>query len=366
MKLGRVLLGAGILAAAVIAGFFVLIRVPAFQDFAFRRITQSIVGQTHAELFDDRALRVLVCGSSSPIADPARAKACIAVIAGGQYYLVDVGPESYRNLALWRIPGEKIGGVFLTHLHSDHIGELGEVNLNTWGLGRPHPLKVYGPPGVEDVVAGFSRAYEHDREFRIAHHGADLMSPANWPMEAVTVVMPPPPSAARDRTVVAFDDGKLRVTAIEVKHTPVEPAYAYRFDFGGRSVVVSGDTAVHPPLAVAAKGADVLFHEAQAQHLVKIVHDVATEVGNPRVAKIMNDIMTYHTSPVEAAEIANQAGVQLLVLYHFTPPVLNAIAAKVFTRGIDAVRPTGWIMADDGTLLTLPVGAKTIDVGKVD
>ena len=92
-----------------------------------------------------------------------RAKACVAVFAGGKFYVVDVGPESVENLVLWGVPLSSIGGVLLTHFHSDHIGELGELNLQTWANGRPGPLTVYGGPGVEQVVEGFNVAYRLDQ-----------------------------------------------------------------------------------------------------------------------------------------------------------------------------------------------------------
>ena len=107
---------------------------------------------------------ISVCGSSAPLPSAARAKACVAVFAGGKCYMVDGGPESVENLVLWGIPMGAVGGVLLTHFHSDHIGDLGELNLQTWVGGRPRPLDVYGGPGVEQVVAGFNPRRPRDHE----------------------------------------------------------------------------------------------------------------------------------------------------------------------------------------------------------
>src|SRR3546814_15847698 len=80
-------------------------------------------------------------------------------------------------MAMLRMPGERINGVLFTHFHSDHIGDLGEFNLQTWGAGRPTPLQVYGPEGVARVVTGFQEAYALDAGYRTAHHGADFLPP---------------------------------------------------------------------------------------------------------------------------------------------------------------------------------------------
>ena len=359
------LIGLVVLAALAGAGAFAVLRVTAVQDALFERIATNALFRDRAAVLKDDALRAIVCGSSSPMPDPHRAKACIAVIAGGKIYIVDTGPQSYGNIGVWGLPIQHIGGVFLTHFHSDHIGDLGEFNLNSWALGRTAPLDVYGPPGVERVVAGFSEAYALDQGYRTAHHGAELMAPDLWKMIAHPIALKGEATPARDRTAVALDDGTLKVTAIEVNHSPVEPAYGYRFDYKGRSIVISGDTARHPPLAKAAEGADVLFHEAQAQHMVKSLQAIADHAGNARLTHILHDIQSYHTSPVEAAGLANDAKVKLLVFYHFTPPVLNMVAEAIFTRGVAAVRADGWLMSRDGTMIELPLGSSEIKIGSV-
>jgi ribonuclease Z len=252
---------------------------------------------------------------------------------------------------------ERLGGVFVTHMHSDHIGELGELNMQSWAQGRGKALPVYGPPGVERVVAGFAEAYTLDRDYRVAHHGADLLSPDHWTMTPMPVALDGPPTPTRDRRAIMLKDGDLTVTAIEVNHSPIEPAYAYRFDYKGRSVVISGDTSKHLGLAENAKGADVLIHEAQAKHIVAQMIAASTEAKQPRLNKIFNDIQDYHASPVEAAEIANIAGAKLLVLTHFTPPPNNPLVGWSFQRGVGAVRPKGVVMAEDGMLIVLPFAA---------
>jgi ribonuclease Z len=168
--------------------------------------------------------------------------------------------------------------------------------------------------------------------------------------------------AERGAPAVFLEEGDLRISAIRVNHAPVDPAYGYRFDWRGRSVVVSGDTAADAGLAAAARGADVLVHEAQANHMVKAIERVTRAAGLERPAHIMADIPDYHTTPVEAARIANEAGVRLLLFYHLTPPPPVKAVERIYTRGVDAVRPDGWLVADDGMLVEIPLGEGEIRV----
>ena len=120
-------------------------------------------------------LQVVICGSGSPLSDATRAAACTAVIAGGELVIVDSGPGSWEVLDLENLPIGKVSAVLLTHFHSDHIGGLGEAITQSWIAGRAQPLAVYGPEGIERVVAGFGEAYASDADYRVAHHGDAYM-----------------------------------------------------------------------------------------------------------------------------------------------------------------------------------------------
>jgi ribonuclease Z len=354
-------IGRGLLVVVVVvvaAGTFAL-QSRRVQDALASRVAHRVIGRNTSALLEPNALRVLLCGTASPIPSAHRAEACTAIFAGGRMWIVDTGPGSWRTLALRRIRGEAIGAIFYTHLHSDHIGELGEFNLQTWVAGRPGPLRVYGPEGVAELVHGFAAAYAADTAFRVAHHGAALLPPERAAMAPVPIVL-----GAADASRV-LDEGGVVVTAFAVAHDPVKPAFGYRFEYGGRSVVVSGDTAPSPNLVAQARGADVLVHETQANALVRIMETAARDAGETRVAKILADIPSYHTDPADAAREGVAAGVRLLVLTHFTPPPDNAIVARIFRRDVHAVPRDGLVLGEDGTLVVLPTGSQAIEVTRL-
>ena len=339
---------------------------PGVQQTIFDRGAQQVSGTTNTAPLADDALRVAVCGSSAPLPSEHRAKACAAVFAGGKFYVVDSGPESTENLVLWGIPLSSIGGVLLTHFHSDHIGDLGELHLQTWAGGRPAPLAVYGGPGIEQVVDGFNQAYRMDQGYRTEHHTDRVMPAATWGMVAHRVELDGEATAAKSRTGLVLDEGNLRVTAIEVDHAPIVPAYAYRFDYKGRSVVITGDLKYHPPLAKAARGVDVLMSEAIAPSMTQALGKGAREAGKDRTAAIMHDIEDYHITPEQAAHIANEAQVKLLAFYHLLPAPDGFLPRRLFAQGISEARRGDWTIADDGTVYTLPIGSTQIHIGRID
>lgn len=294
-------------------------------------------------------LQVVLCGTGSPIADPERASACTAVIAGGHFVLVDVGPGAWETLDLENLPVGNVEAVLLTHFHSDHIGDLGEATTQGWIAGRPAPLEVFGPPGTARVVAGFAEAYAADVEYRIAHHGEGALPRAAAGAVAREIALPAGTTAAP-----VFERDGLRVTMFAVDHEPVAPAVGYRFDFAGRSVVVSGDTKKSESVAVNARGADLLVHEALHPGLVGRAVDAARRLGRERLAKLAGDIPDYHASPVEAAEVARQAGVPHLVLTHLVPAPPNALARRMFLAGVGDAYDGEVTLGEDGMRFSLP------------
>jgi ribonuclease Z len=360
---GRIVAAVGV---AVVAALALALLDATVEQKIYDRAAFAMAARSNDAPFADDALRVALCGTSAPLPSAARAKACVAVFAGGRFYVVDAGPESVENLVLWRIPLSKIGGVLLTHFHSDHIGDLGELQLQTWVGGRPEPLAVYGGPGIEQVVAGFNQAYRQDQGYRTKHHGEKVMPSATWGMVAHAVELDGPPTDALDRTGLVLEDGALRITAIEVNHAPITPAYAFRFDYKGRSVVVTGDLKNHPPLVRAARGADLLVSEAIAPSMTRALGTAARSIGNEKTAAVMHDIEDYHITPEQAAAIANEADVRLLAFYHLLPAPDGFLARRLFAHGVNDVRAGDWTIADDGSLYTLPLDSNEVRIGRID
>jgi ribonuclease Z len=161
-----------------------------------------------------------------------------------------------------------------------------------------------------------------------------------------------PPEGSSD-AVVVLERGGLRVTAFRVDHAPVSPAVGYRFDWRGRSVVVSGDTRKSASLVANARGADLLLHEALQPELTGRAAEIAQRIGQPRLAKLASDLPGYHTTPREAAEVAQEAGVKRLVLTHLVPGPNGALAERLFLDGAGQAFDGELTLGEDGMRFAL-------------
>ena len=338
----------------VIAAIIILSRVPAIQDLIVKKGVERIINAPNPFPTED-ALTAVVCGSRGPLPAPDRAETCILVKAGDDMYIVDTGDGSLTNLRNWRVLLNQVRSILFTHLHSDHISNLPDFHLNTWvAQNRPTKLNVYGPEGILKVTEGFERAYELDYKWRNEHHG-DAIAPLNVAgYSAHTIDLSDP---------VIIDNNGLRVTAFEVSHSPVEPALGFRFDYKGRSIVISGDTSYNENLIKYSNNADVLFHDALSKNLIEIVRKSSFD-NRPLLAKLLQDILSYHATPLEAAETANQANVKHLILYHLVPAPRGRIFEQVFVKGVKDIRDD-WTLARDGTMVILPVGSDEIKITSI-
>jgi len=302
-------------------------------------------------------LHVYLCGTGSPMADPRRAGPCLGILAGQKAYVFDVGSGGSRNLGSMGFPMPRLQGVYLTHLHSDHIDGLGELLLGSWiGGARSTPTPIHGPVGTADVVDGFNMAYRIDSTYRVAHHGTGIANPAGFGGQAVEIELPAGPAGQS----VVFDDGDLRITALRVDHAPIDPAFGYRIDYKDRSVSISGDTIYHPGFVAASQGVDLMLHEALNKEMVSAIGARLAERGQARGAKIFADILDYHATPEDAARAAQEAGVRELVLYHLVPPLPVDLIELAFVGEAKSYFDGPITVGRDGMLISLPAGSEEV------
>ena len=245
------------------------------------------------------ALRVVILGTGTPNADPERSGPSVAVVAGNRAYLVDCGPGVVRRAAaaaarhgIAALQADRLGIVFITHLHSDHTLGLPDLMLTPWVLERRTPLEVYGPPGVKSMTHHLLEAYAQDITMR--QQGLEPDKHDGWKANAHEI-----------KPGVVYRDSNVTVTAIAVPHANWKHAFAYRFESHGEVVVISGDTRPSDAVVKACDGCDVLVHEVYSAERFKA-----------RPADWQRYHADAHTSTVELAALARRARPKRLVLYH--------------------------------------------------
>lgn len=322
-------------------------------DAAIQRLIEKGVGANrNGAFFDTDALHVITTGTGAPLPDPKRVGPQTVVVAGDQMLVFDTGPGSTRKLVLTGLDISSVNALFLTHFHSDHISDLGEFMLQHWtGSGVSEPLKIFGPPGVEDVVEGFLGAYRLDRGYRIDHHGAEVMPPSGFGGEAHTFDL----GTDLMSSDVVYEAGDVQVVAFNVDHPPVVPAVGFRVNYRDRSVLITGDTIYSDSLIHHANGADLMVSDALNHKMSQWVADAGRHMEN-NLTSVAEDIQESHIRPEEAAVVAREAGVPLLMITHVLPPVPDPLV-NPFLRDARAIYSGEVRMANDGTLISLPVNS---------
>ena len=241
-------------------------------------------------------MQVVLLGTGFPRPSADRAGPAAAIVVGDKTFVVDAGRSVVMRLVGAKLPLTTVQCVFLTHLHSDHIDDLPDLYNTPWVLGRTKPFELYGPEGTREIADAMQKFFAADIHIR-----ADLteMHPREGAQISVHIV----------HEGVVYEDTSVRVTAFAVDHRPVEPAFGYRFDSGGRSIVISGDTRPSDNLIRYAKGADVLVHEAY-------LDEYFSHTDNAVVAARLR---AYHTTAEQAGQVATAARVKMLVLTHLIP-----------------------------------------------
>ena len=254
---------------------------------------------------------------------------------GDRCIVVDCGLGVTRGVCDTGTALAEIDLVFVTHLHSDHVLELGPLLHTAWTAGLSRPVRVFGPEGLSALWNGFLASMRYDIDLRIADEGRpDLRD--------LVAIQP------HDEGVVLDEDG-LRVEAMRVPHPPVDPCFALRFEHGGRTVTFSADTAPYPPLADFARGADVLVHEAM---LNDGIDSIVARTANG--TKLRQHLVASHTPAEEVGRIATEAGVGRLVLHHLIPADDPAFGASDWERVIRRTWSGPLTIPRDGERIELP------------
>lgn len=323
---------------------------------AQNRIAALKLGEDQIAALPD-GLHVGLCGAGSPFPDALRNGPCTVVVAGKRMFVFDAGSGAARGIARMRLNNGQIDALFLTHYHSDHIDGVGELLLQRW-ITAAHidPLPVYGPPGLQQIVDGFRKAYTLDSGYRVKHHGEKIIPPSGFGATAHAFDMP---TGLEQRVLLSEPD--LEVSAFAVHHDPVHPAVGYKIRYKDRSVVLSGDTSKSEQVAHAAQHADLLIHEALSPELLSLVEKGFADAGRENLRQLLHDVVDYHTTPQEAAEVAQQAGVRALVLNHIVPPLTSSVLHAAFL-GDAKKRFNGSLqIGKDGDWISMPAGSQAIN-----
>ena len=203
------------------------------QDRILNTGLKNILAGVEPFLDKEDSLKVVVCGSRSPLPSPGRAEACILVEAGDDIYIFDIGNGSMDNLTQYQVPWPNVKAVLITHMHSDHIADLPDAHLQSWVQGRNSPLMVYGPEGINLVTQGFELAYSADYQYRNEHHGDDMLPMTIAGFNPIQIM---------DNQLIPNDTPGLEILPFVVDHHPVNSAFGFKISYKGRTVVISGDT----------------------------------------------------------------------------------------------------------------------------
>jgi ribonuclease BN (tRNA processing enzyme) len=263
--------------------------------------------------------RLILLGTAGgPTPKPNRAAPAQVIVVNGASYVIDCGNGVARQMILAKLKLASIRNVFLTHHHSDHDADYGNLLLLAWETDLTKRVDTYGPPPLAEMTRLFLALNDYDIRIRIADEGRP-------PLRDLI--------AAHEITAsgLVMQDENLKVTAALVEHPPVEPAFAYRFDCPDRSIVISGDTRPSQNLVKLAQGADILVHEVM--HLPSLDQLIATE---PNAKTLREHLLASHTTTEQVGRIATEAGVKTLVLSHFVPGGYPFLKDEVW---FEAVRP---------------------------
>lgn len=262
---------------------------------------------------ENPAVKVVLLGTKGgPTPSPFRAPASVAISIDGFVYLIDCPSGVAGQLAKAGFRLDQLFQVFVTHNHSDHVIDAGNLMVLAWGSGLKTPVTLHGPPPLKVIVSKSLVASSYDTVVRMREEGRAALKPLVKVQEI------------RGAGVI-YEDARVKVTSALVDHFTVKPAFAYRFDTATRSIVVSGDTTYSEKLVQLATGADLLIHEAMYLPGVDRLAD-----GN---ASLKEHLLRSHSTTEQVGLVAAHAGVKKLVLSHLVP-AFPTITDQMWLSGV--------------------------------
>ena len=263
--------------------------------------------------------RLILLGTAGgPSPKPNRAAPAQVIVVNGVSYVIDCGNGVARQMVLAKLRLASIRNVFVTHHHSDHNADYGNLLLLAWGTDLTSRVDTYGPPPLAEMTRQSLALNDYDIRTRIADEGRPPLKDLIFAHEITSGGF-------------VMSDENVKVTAALVEHPPVEPAFAYRFDCPDRSIVISGDTRPSDNLIKLAQGADVLVHEVM---YLPALDSLVASIPNAKTLR--EHLIASHTTTEQVGRIASAAGVKTLVLSHFVPGGFPFLNDEVW---FDAVRP---------------------------
>ncbi|MEI6610102.1 MAG: MBL fold metallo-hydrolase [Deltaproteobacteria bacterium] len=334
-----------------------VISFPYIRDVISEQAMIKVVHQNQAERWKKDMLYVVTVGTGVPHAEIGRTQSCTAIIAGGDLFLFDAGDGNAVAAVLQGLPLSSLKAIFVTHLHSDHVGGIGSVANTTFIFGRQNELKVYGPPGTTKVIDGFSHAFSADKRIRQIVGDADGSLSNALPVASEIQI-----KDDSQKMLLVYENAEgLKIYAFNVDHRPVVPAYGYRIEYRGRTVVISGDTTKSNNLTRHAQGSDILVCEAYSSHIMNKVFEVAKKLPEDPAMAIFRDhaakITGYHMSTLQAATTAAESKTKHLVLTHIggisAGLVRTLITEPLYLKGIGAIYKGPVDIAENGSIFPL-------------
>lgn len=278
--------------------------VPVLSRRAFLASTLAVTAAWRAwpGAAQSRTTRLILLGTGGgPRPRKASSAPAQVIVSNNVAYVVDCGNGVARQLAFAGVPLTTLRHVFITHQHSDHNADYGNLIWLSWAAGLSTRVDAWGPPPLEKMTKLFFEMNAYDIDTRISNEGRVPLVPLVHVHEI------------RDGGTV-MSDGNVKVTAALVDHPPIVPAFAYRFDARDRSIVISGDTSPSENLVKLARSADVLVHSVMYPPAIdRLVRRV------PNAAALKASILAHQTSAEDAGRVAQAAGVKMLVLSHLVP-----------------------------------------------